>query len=128
MKETCLAIILTHGNLAGCLKRVSERLIVPSGEIIYYSNKKLSLEEIEKRIENKRKKLNPQKMVFFVDLVGGSCWLLANRIKKDSADIAVIGGVNIPMLVSYHVNFLRLPWNELLEKIVDDGKKGILIR
>jgi mannose/fructose-specific phosphotransferase system component IIA len=53
---------------------------------------------------------------------------LANRIKRNSKDIAVIGGVNLPMLVSYHINYNRLHWNDLLDKVVLDSNKGIVKR
>ena len=48
--------------------------------------------------------------------------------KKTSTDIAVIGGVNVPMLVSYQIHFNQLGWNDLLKKIVDDASKGIILR
>lgn len=128
MKQNYYTAIITHGNLAGCLKRVTEKLIVPSTEVAYYSNKDLSLDEIEKEIQNVRAESKPEKSVFFVDLVGGSCWLLANRIKRNATDMVVIGGVNVPMLISYHMNIDTLNWNQLIEKIVEDGKKGILAR
>ena len=110
------------------MEAVTKQLIVSSTKIYYYSNKKLSLDEIENAIAKERERLQPEKTVFFVDLIGGSCWILANRIKQNSQDIAVLGGVNLPMLVSYHLNYNRLEWNALLDKIVSDGKKGILKR
>ena len=120
--------IITHGDLAKCMEDVTRHLIVASTKIFYYSNKKLTLEEIESEIKKERDRLQPEKSVFFVDLVGGSCWILANRIKQTSTDIAVIGGVNMPMLVSYHLNYNRLEWNTLLDKIVSDANKGIVKR
>lgn len=128
MNNNYFSAIITHGNLAGCLKRVTNHLIVPSTQFFFYSNKHLTLEEIEHKIEDKRKKIKPEKTIFFIDLVGGSCWLLANRIKKASTDIAVIGGVNVPMLVSYQIHYNQMGWNDLLGKIVDDAKKGIITR
>jgi len=120
--------LITHGDLAKSMKQVTKRLIVSSTKIYYYSNKKQTLEEIETEIAKERERLQPEKSIFFVDLVGGSCWILANRIKQNSSDIAVVGGVNMPMLVSYHLNYNRLEWNELLDKIVSDGNKGIVKR
>jgi mannose/fructose-specific phosphotransferase system component IIA len=128
MSKNYFTAIITHGDLAESLQQVTKQLIVSATKVFYYSNKKLSLEEIEKEIEKKREGLKPEKTVFFVDLVGGSCWILANRIKKNSSDIAVLGGVNLPMLISYHLNYNRLKWNELMEKIVSDGNKGIVKR
>jgi mannose/fructose-specific phosphotransferase system component IIA len=127
-KKNYFTAIITHGDLAKCMEDVSKHLIVSSTKIFYYSNKKLTLEEIENEIAKEREHYQPEKTVFFVDLVGGSCWILANRIKQNSPDIAVIGGVNMPMLVSYHLNYNRLAWNALLDKIISDAKKGIVKR
>jgi mannose/fructose-specific phosphotransferase system component IIA len=127
-KKNYFSAIITHGDLAKSMEAVTKQLIVSSTKIYYYSNKKLSLDEIENAIAKECERLQPEKTVFFVDLIGGSCWILANRIKQNSQDIAVLGGVNLPMLVSYHLNYNRLEWNALLDKIVSDGKKGILKR
>ena len=128
MSKNYFTAIITHGNLAKSFENATNGLIVSATKVYCYSNQKLSLDEIEKEIQEKRACLKPDKTVFFIDLVGGSCWILANRIKKDSDDIAVLGGVNLPMLISYHLNYKRLAWNALLDKIVSDGSKGIVKR
>ena len=128
MSKNYFTAIITHGDLAKSMEQVTKHLIVSATEVFYYSNKELSLEDIEREIENERERIQPEKSVFFVDLVGGSCWILASRIKKNSTHIAVLGGVNMPMLVSYHLNYNRLEWNALLDKIVLDGNKGIVKR
>lgn len=128
MSKNYFTAIITHGDLAENLEQVTKQLIVPATDIYYYSNKEHAIEEIEQQIEKKRNRIQPEKSIFFVDLVGGSCWILANRIKKNSKETAVLGGVNMPMLISYHINYNRLEWNALLEKIVSDGKKGIIKR
>jgi len=127
-KKNYFTAIITHGDLAKSMEDVTKHLIVSSTKIFYYSNKKLTLEQIEGEIAEERERLQPEKSVLFVDLVGGSCWILANRIKHNSPDIVVIGGVNMPMLVSYHLNYNRLEWNTLLDKIVSDANKGIVKR
>ena len=50
------------------------------------------------------------------------------RVKKNNSDAVIITGINIPVLVSFVNNYERMPWNELLDKIISDGKKGILIK
>lgn len=128
MSKNYYTAIITHGDLAKSMEQITKHLIVSATEVFYYSNKELTLEDIEKEIEIDRERIQPEKSVFFVDFVGGSCWILANRIKKNSSDIAILGGVNMPMLVSYHLNYNRLEWNTLLDKIVSDGNKGIVKR
>ncbi len=123
-----LAFVITHGELACSLAQVSEKLTVPPIPLQCYSNKTRTSEdivfEIQKRIEDEK----PEKTIIFVDLIGGSCWIMGNRIKRDNPDISVIAGVNVPMLISFYINFSRMNWSDLLQKIVEDAKKGIVIR
>lgn len=128
MSKNYLNIIITHGNLACALKAITEKLVVPVTDFLCFSNEELSIEEIEAQITAKYREMQPQKIVVFVDLVGGSCWLSANRLKQTISPLVVIGGVNVPMLVSYQINYHRLEDGQLIEKIIADGQKGIVAR
>ncbi len=128
MNHNTLTCLVTHGSLACCLKAVTEKLITPASEVLCFSNQEIALDDIQSAIEALIVERKPEKLLLFVDLVGGSCWLLANRLKKQHDNTWIVAGVNVPMLVSYHMNFNRLPWQELIQKIVVDGKKGILER
>jgi len=127
MSRNYYSCIITHGNLAHCLKGIAEKLVAPSVEVKSYSNLELSLEEIEKQIREDIEKQKPEKIIIFVDLAGGSsCWFLAHRLKKGNEDVTVVAGVNVPLIVSYQMYIERLEWKDLIEKIVEDGKKGII--
>lgn len=127
MTETHFLAIITHGNLSCEIKNVMEKLVQPTDHVYCYSNQTESLDQLEEDILAKIEKSKANRVLLISDLVGGSCWLLANRIKRIHPDAVVIGGVNIPLLVSYHMNLENLEWNALIEKIVEDGKKGILV-
>ena len=128
MSKNYLSFVITHGSLACCIRDVTEKLIVLSTDLLCYSNNEWTLEKIESDIQELIEERKPDKVLIFTDLVGGSCWLSANRIKKADQNIAVIGGVNVPMLVSYFINYERLGWIDLLEKISMDAIKGIVVR
>ncbi len=128
MTKKYLSFVITHGSLACSIKDVAEKLIKPKTELRCYSNSVQVLEEIEEEIQKQIKAENPDKVAIFVDLVGGSCWISANRIKRDNEHIAVLGGLNVPMLVSYFMNYERLEWQALLEKVTADAQKGIVCR
>ncbi|MBN2424871.1 MAG: hypothetical protein JXR46_04750 [Calditrichaceae bacterium] len=117
--------LITHGDLGEYLIKISSNLVTNTVPIAFYSNKNLALEKIEEKISSEIASKKSYKHLVFVDLAGGSCWMLANRIKKNNDDVSVISGVNIPMLVSFQVNCCRMEWEDLLVKIVEDGKKGI---
>jgi mannose/fructose-specific phosphotransferase system component IIA len=128
MNDDISCFLITHGDLGRCLIRISEKLVSQKTTISFYSNQEKTLEEIEKEILTKIEKNNTKHNLFFIDLAGGSCWMLANRLKRNNPNMAVIGGVNIPMLVSFQMNCSKMDWNDLLNKLVEDGKKGIVLR
>ena len=128
MKTDFLICLFTHGNLACALKSVSEKLGVLTTNFYCFSNQEKSIEKIEEEIYLLIENTTPKNILIFIDLVGGSCWVSANRLKRENNNIDIIGGVNVPMLVSFFTNSQRMDWNSLLEKVISDGKKGILGR
>ncbi len=128
MTANYLTCIITHGNLACSIRKAAEHLTTPPSDIYCYSNQETVLEEIESSVSALAEKQNPERIILFVDMFGGSCWLVANRIKHKYKNTAIVSGVNIPMLVSYFINNKRLDGEALLEKIVLDAKKGIVSR
>ncbi len=128
MTANYLTCIITHGTLACSIRKAAEHLTSPPSEVYCYSNQESVLEEIEASIIKLAAERKPEKIIILVDMFGGSCWIAANRIKHKTKNTSIISGVNIPMLVSYYINYKRLDWEALLEKIVLDAKKGIVSR
>ncbi len=128
MNGKILAFIVTHGDLGCSLAKVAEKLMMPSHNLHCYSNQTLTSDEIVRKINEKIENEKPARVVVFVDLMGGSCWVIGSRVKHTHAQTTVVSGVNVPMLVSFFVNSQRLAWEELLEKITGDAKKGIVVR
>lgn len=122
-----LSIIITHANLAQELKEASQKLLPSEIPALTYSNQKQDIDDIISDAITQIEKLNPDKIMIFVDLVGGSCWRAAMSIKKDRENIAIIAGINIPGLVSFSVNLDKLEWPQLLEKVEQDAIKAIKI-
>ena len=122
-----LSIIITHANLAAEFKEASQKLLPLDIPVLTYSNQKKDIDDIVTEAIGQIEKLQPEKTVIFVDLVGGSCWRAALNIKKDRENIAVIAGINIPGLVSFSTNLDRMNWQELLEKVEQDAIKAIKI-
>ena len=120
-----IAFIITHGDLAFHLNEVSQKLIPSEIPLYCFSNSKDSIENIIdlvlKVIENDK----PEKVIVFVDLLGGSCWHAAMSVKKQNSNVAILTGINIPALVSFMVNYSKLEWPELLDKITQDAQKAI---
>ena len=126
--DSILNIIITHGRLAHALQKVISNLISPAPVFHCFSNQESSFETIESEILGLIESEQPSHAIIFVDLMGGSCWLSANRIRQQANMVSFATGVNVPMLVSYCMNYQRLPWDELMMKIEEDAKKGVLIK
>ena len=122
-----LGFILTHGDLAEELKQSAQKLMPLYFPIFAFSNKILTMENILLEMEKQFAQYNPERVVLFVDLLGGSCWHAAMNFKKKYPQVAVITGVNIPSLISFNTNFERLDWADLLQKVEEDSKKAIKV-
>ena len=94
------------------------------------SNAELGKEEL---ISALRKKINQKILgdgvVIFVDMFGTSCWQTAKKVAAktpgDQPKIAVITGVNLPMLVKFFSLRASLPLSQLVVLVKQEGEKGI---
>jgi mannose/fructose-specific phosphotransferase system component IIA len=121
------AFILAHEDFAFSLKNTVEKITGPQQNIFPFSNKTESLQIIFANINQQIVKLNSEIIFVFVDLIGGSCWSLANMIYKEHPEIIIIGGVNLPMILSLIINHEKLKLEQLKNKIIEDSKKGIKV-
>jgi mannose/fructose-specific phosphotransferase system component IIA len=128
MKASPFVVIVSHENLSFEIKSLVEKLTHTNDIIHCYTNQKESLEILEKQILDDISHAQPKHILLLADLVGGSCWFLANKIKKSLPETVVIGGVNIPLMVSFLMNYEKMEWEQLINKIVEDGRKGIIVR
>ena len=127
MKEKFATFILTHEQMALCLQKAIEKILGRQKNIFAYTNLVDALPVLAKKIEKDIKRVNPDHIVCFVDLAGGSCWSLANMIAKQHPGVTIIAGVNMPMLVSYFSNLNELPFEALITKVIKDGSRGIVL-
>lgn len=120
-----VTFIITHEQMAVCLQRATEKILGKQPNLFPYTNLKDSLPVLAQKINQKIKKLEPDQIVCFVDLAGGSCWNLANMLHKEHQNVTIISGVNLPMLISYFTNLNEIPFAELIKKVLIDGSRGI---
>jgi len=117
--------ILAHNDLAFSLKETAEQIMGEQKNIFPYSNKTESLPILFDKIRNQITALNKDHIYFFVDLIGGSCWNLASMLKKELPNLIIFGGVNLPMIFSLLMNHDSLTSNDLINKVIEDSRKGI---
>jgi len=125
MSYKYITFIIAHEDVAEALLRATEKIIGKQTAVYTFSNKEKSLPDIIHDLEEIIIKSQPENAVCFIDLMGGSCWTLANMFQKNHPKIPVISGVNIPMLITYFNNISDLNFNDLIAKTVHDSCRGI---
>ena len=126
MKKSIATFILTHEQIAICLQKAVEKILGEQEHLFPYTNLVDALSVLAQKINDNINDIQPDHIVCFVDLAGGSCWSLANMIGKQHKNVTIIAGVNMPMLVSYFSNMNDLPYKALINKVVKDGSRGII--
>jgi len=121
-----ITFIITHEQMATCLQRATEKILGKQNDLYPYTNIEDSLPVLAQKINQNIKDLKPDRIVCFVDLAGGSCWNLANMLRKEHKNITIISGVNMPMMISYFTNLNEIPFEEFIKKVLKDGNRGIL--
>lgn len=125
MSDTVLTIIVAHSNLADALLTSVEKILGKQDDTFIFSNEYDSMQVLASRIEDQIRETDPDHIVCFTDLKGGSCWTLAGMLKRKFSSMIVISGVNLPMLVTFFNNRQIMEPDELIEKTLADGCRGI---
>lgn len=116
-------IIVAHGDMAsGLVTAVRHITGADEGVLIPITNRECSPEELSRRIQAA---LEGGPALVFTDLQTGSCGFAARRLTRDRTDIAVIGGVNLPLLVDFVMHRDMEP-AELVERLVQKGRGAIV--
>jgi len=126
MNSTPLTFIVAHEDLARSLFAAVECILGKQQNVYTFTNKIDSLPVLTAKMVTLIEKQPELQVVCFTDLMGGSCWTLANMIHQKYPGMAVISGVNLPMLISYFNNCTDLPPVQLVEKTTNDGGRGII--
>jgi PTS system mannose-specific IIA component len=123
-------ILLTHGDLCFGLKDTLEGIMGKQAGLGVISNVGLGKEELISTLEQM---VNDQDCgdgtVIFVDMFGTSCWQTAKKVAGRKGDrgesVAVVTGVNLPMLVKFFSLRESLPVDQLVPLVKQEGEKGI---
>ncbi len=65
--------------------------------------------------------------MIFVDDYGGSCAAAARLGGAEAAAVPVISGVNLAMLLAYVTWRDELEGSELVQRIIDQGRKAVTV-
>ena len=116
-------VIVSHAAVAQALVSAVTAITGIEGALTPVSNEGCGAEELAERL---RQAVGSGPAVVFVDLPGGSCFTSAARYSKQRADIAVVTGVNLAMLLDFVFNRDISP-DEAARRAVDAGGKAIRV-
>lgn len=115
-------VVVGHGALAeGIVDAVRQVTGVGEEALIAVSNRGLTPEALVERL---RSLVGEGPTILFVDLPGGSCAVAARRVSRERGAVAMVSGVNLPLLVEFVLN-RGLPLAELVPRLVAKGCAGI---
>jgi len=113
MSEDVRGILVGHGKLAEGLLDAVEGIIGSREGLIPLDNADLTPEALEVRL---LELVGKGPAVVFVDLPSGSCAFAARRIRAHHPRIAVVCGVNLPLVLDFAFH-RTLPIEEILERL-----------
>ncbi len=119
MSETLVSgVVVAHGALAEALVAVVAQISGAAEGLVAVSNEGLGAEGLRMKVADH---IDAGSTIIFVDLQGGSCGLAGLGVAKTTSNVAVLSGVNLPMLLDF-VFHRDLPMRALVDRLVDKGR------
>ncbi|HEX6309864.1 MAG TPA: hypothetical protein VFZ69_16960 [Longimicrobiales bacterium] len=117
------AVLLGHGAMAeGLVDAVRNITGVEEEALVPISNRGMSPDALTAEVQ---RVLDAGPGVIFTDLQSGSCGFVARRLTQSTADLVVISGVNLPMLIDFVMN-RTLPLEELVPRLLTKGRAAMV--
>ena len=98
MSEELRGVVVCHGALAGALVQATEQISGLGGALVAVSNSGCDRDTLEDRILTA---VDRHPAVVFVDLASGSCLVAVLKRLRSEAQVKVVTGVNLAMLVDF---------------------------
>jgi len=116
-------IIVSHAAVSQALVAAVRAITGIDNALTAVSNEGCGSEALAERL---RDAVGEGPALLFVDLPGGSCMTSSTRYAKQHADIAVVTGVNLAMLLDF-VFHRNITPEEAARRAVDAGAKAIRV-
>ncbi|MEE9206779.1 MAG: hypothetical protein V3U67_00190 [Gemmatimonadota bacterium] len=116
-----VGVVVAHGSLAAGLVEAAEHISGISDALSAISNLGLSPEALREQLAGA---VDGKPAIVFVDLATGSCGFTGRALCHNKRDIALLTGVNLPMLLDFLFHRdMELPL--LAERLADKGQSGV---
>lgn len=116
------AVVVGHGGMAaGLVEAVRVITGIDAEALIPITNQGKSPEALTAELQEA---IGDGPGIIFTDLPAGSCCMVARRMCRSCAGVAVVSSVNLPLLLEFAVSRNR-PLDELVEHLVAKGRAAI---
>ena len=116
-------IIVSHAAVSQALVAAVRAITGIDNALTAVSNEGCGTDALAERL---REAVGDGPALLFVDLPGGSCMTSSTRYARQHADIAVVTGVNLAMLLDF-VFHRNITPEEAARRAVDAGAKAIRV-
>ena len=125
MSDGPRAVVAAHGSLAAGLVNAVACIAgdAAAARLLPLSNRTLGGAELAEAL--RQAVLSAGAQVVFTDLPAGSCTVAARRVARDVPGLAVVCGVNLPMLLSFAVPSHKGPVT--LQAAVEKARASMLV-
>jgi mannose/fructose-specific phosphotransferase system component IIA len=121
------ALLVMHADLAAALLRAAEKVYGPVEGVEVLSNEGMSRDSLEAEID-RRVAAWPGGGLVLTDFWGGSCHLCGVSATRGRTEIAVVSGLNLPILLDYLHNREAYEAGALAERLQKKGQDSIRVQ
>ncbi|CAN5687508.1 hypothetical protein BH23GEM9_BH23GEM9_14190 [soil metagenome] len=115
-------VLLGHGDMAhGMVDAVRHITGAEPDALVAVSNRGMSPESLADKV---LRLVGGGPAIIFTDLPSGSCGVVARRLTQSVSGLAVISGVNLPVLVDFVMN-RNMPLGDLVPRLLSKGRAAI---
>ncbi len=119
-------LLLSHGQLAEAYLEATRRILGECDGLFAINCEAMAPDELYRNIAHLIDSQGLTDGLFIlVGLRGGSCWNVAARAAHDFANVELLSGVNLPMVLSFITKRGQYRFGELAQVLLDDGTRGI---
>jgi mannose/fructose-specific phosphotransferase system component IIA len=122
MSEPVRGVLLGHGGMPdGMVDAVRHITGCEPEALVPLSNRGKSPDTLADEVA---RMVGAGPAIVFTDLQSGSCGFVARRICHTSTQLAVVSGVNLPLLIDFAMN-RTLPLTELVPRLLAKGRAAM---
>jgi mannose/fructose-specific phosphotransferase system component IIA len=121
------ALLVMHADLAAALLRAAETVYGPVTDVLVLSNEGLSRDALEAEIDRRVAQWTTGGLVL-TDFWGGSCHLCGVSATRGRTEVAVVSGLNLPILLDYLHNRDQFDPGALAERLKTKGQDSIRVQ